>query len=40
MSPDGNLRQRYALGDIDDATFQQMRERIEASAPSEQQRPL
>ncbi|MGH2493845.1 MAG: SHOCT domain-containing protein [Ktedonobacteraceae bacterium] len=27
------LRQRYARGEIDDATFQQMRERLEASTP-------
>jgi putative membrane protein len=34
------LRQRYARGEIDDATFQQMRERLEASTPPGQQRPL
>jgi uncharacterized membrane protein len=27
------LRQRYARGEIDDMTFQQMRERLEASMP-------
>ncbi len=31
------LRQRYARGEIDDATFQQMRERLQASAAPEQQ---
>lgn len=32
------LRQRYARGEIDDVTFQQMRERLEAStAPGQQQ---
>jgi putative membrane protein len=31
------LRQRYARGEIDDATFQQMRERLEASTPPGQQ---
>jgi putative membrane protein len=31
------LRQRYARGEIDDATFQQMRERLEASMPPGQQ---
>ncbi len=31
------LRQRYARGEIDDATFQQMRERLEASVPPQQQ---
>lgn len=34
------LHQRYARGEIDDATFQQMRERIEASTPPGEQRPL
>jgi putative membrane protein len=29
------LRQRYARGEIDDATFQQMRERLEGSVPPE-----
>ena len=34
------LRQRYARGEIDDATFHQMRERLEASTPpGQQQRP-
>jgi putative membrane protein len=34
------LRQRYARGEIDDVTFQQMRERLEAStAPGQQQHP-
>jgi putative membrane protein len=28
------LRQRYARGEIDAATFEQMRERLEASGPS------
>ena len=31
------LRQRYARGEIDDVTFQHMRERLEASAAPEQQ---
>lgn len=31
------LRQRYARGEIDDVTFQQMRERLEASMPPGQQ---
>jgi putative membrane protein len=31
------LRQRYARGEIDDATFQQMRERLQTSAAPEQQ---
>lgn len=31
------LRQRYARGEIDDMTFQQMRERLEASTPPGQQ---
>ena len=31
------LRQRYARGEIDEMTFQQMRERLEASAPPGQQ---
>lgn len=31
------LRQRYARGEIDAATFDQMRERIEASARADQQ---
>ena len=31
------LRQRYARGEIDDATFQQMRERLQASAAPEEQ---
>jgi putative membrane protein len=32
------LRQRYARGDIDEATYQQMRERLEASTlPGQQQ---
>ena len=31
------LRQRYARGEIDEATYQQMRERLEASTPPEQQ---
>jgi putative membrane protein len=31
------LRERYARGEIDDATFQQMRERLEASTPPGQQ---
>ncbi len=32
------LRQRYARGEIDDVTFQQMRERLEApTAPGQQQ---
>jgi len=31
------LRQRYARGEIDDAMFQQMRERLQASAAPEQQ---
>ena len=31
------LRQRYARGEIDDVTFQQMRERLEASTPPGQQ---
>lgn len=32
------LRQRYARGEIDDVTFQQMRERLEASTlPGQQQ---
>lgn len=31
------LRQRYARGEIDEATFQQMRERLEASTPPGQQ---
>ncbi len=31
------LHQRYARGEIDDATFQQMRERLEASMPPGQQ---
>ena len=31
------LRQRYARGEIDDATFHQMRERLEASMPPGQQ---
>jgi len=31
------LRQRYARGDIDEATYQQMRERLEASALPGQQ---
>jgi putative membrane protein len=30
------LRQRYARGEIDDVTFQHMRERLEASTPPEQ----
>jgi hypothetical protein len=30
------LRQRYAVGEIDDTTFQHMRERLEASTRSEQ----
>ena len=34
------LRQRYARGEIDEATFQQMQERLEASTPPGQQRPL
>ena len=34
------LRQRYARGEIDEATFQQMRERLEASTPPGQQQPL
>ena len=34
------LRQRYARGEIDDATFQQMRERLEASTPPRQEQPL
>jgi len=29
------LRQRYARGEIDDATFEQMRERLEKSIPPE-----
>ena len=34
------LRQRYAAGEIDAATFEQMRERLEASyRPGEQQPP-
>lgn len=35
------LRQRYARGEIDDVTFQQMRERLEASMPppGQQQHP-
>ena len=31
------LRGRYARGEIDEETFQQMRERLEASTPLEQQ---
>ena len=31
------LQQRYARGEIDDATYQQMRERLEASIPPMQQ---
>jgi putative membrane protein len=31
------LRQRYARGEIDAATFDQMRERVEASARADQQ---
>lgn len=31
------LHQRYARGEIDEATFQQMRERLEASTPPGQQ---
>jgi putative membrane protein len=31
------LRQRYARGEIDDVTFQQMRERLEASTAPQQQ---
>jgi uncharacterized membrane protein len=31
------LRQRYARGEIDGVTFDQMRERIEASQPMQQQ---
>ncbi len=34
------LRQRYARGEIDDVTFQQMRERLEASTPPGQQQRL
>ncbi len=30
------LRQRYARGEIDDVTFQQMRERLEASTAPQQ----
>ena len=30
------LRQRYARGEIDDVTFQQMRERLEASTAQQQ----
>jgi putative membrane protein len=32
------LHQRYARGELDDATFQRMRERLEASMPPSQQR--
>lgn len=32
------LRQRYARGEIDTATFEQMRERLGASSPPEYQR--
>ncbi len=32
------LRQRYARGEIDTATFEQMRERLEASSPPGYQR--
>jgi uncharacterized membrane protein len=32
------LRQRYAAGEIDAATFEQMRERLEASYQQEEQR--
>ncbi len=32
-SPLEILQQRYARGEIDDVTFQQMRERLEASMP-------
>ena len=34
------LRQRYARGEIDDVTFQQMRERLGASMPPEGQQHL
>ncbi len=34
------LRQRYARGEIDEVTFQQMRERLEASTPPGQQQHL
>jgi putative membrane protein len=33
------LNQRYARGEIDDMTFQQMRERLEASMPPGQRQP-
>jgi putative membrane protein len=33
------LRVRYARGEIDEVTFQQMRERLEASTPPGQQHP-
>jgi putative membrane protein len=33
------LHQRYARGEIDDMTFQRMREQLEASMPQGQQRP-
>jgi putative membrane protein len=33
------LHQRYARGEIDDMTFQRMREQLEASMPHGQQRP-
>ncbi len=33
------LRQRYAAGEIDDATFERMRERLEASYPHDEPRP-
>jgi uncharacterized membrane protein len=34
------LRQRYARGEIDEVTYQQMRERLEASMPPGQQQHL
>ena len=33
------LQQRYARGEIDDVTFQQMRERLEVPMPPGQQQP-
>ena len=33
------LNQRYARGEIDDVTFQQMRERLEVPVPPRQQQP-
>jgi putative membrane protein len=33
------LHQRYARGEIDDTTFQQMRERLESSMPPGQRHP-